>query len=195
MPKLIFLLLFLNACQIVGTAYNVGSKVGAIVMDERSAKDDWTDTKINMTLRGKLAAANPAYALDIEITVFESEVMLNGALPTIEDIERVTEIAWQIEPVTKVYNHLRLENPASLIETSKDAYIASGVRTDLTLTQGITSVNYKITVDDSTLYVMGIAADEKEFNRVMNILRSQKGINKIISHVRKSYEQKPDSSF
>ncbi|MBO7332956.1 MAG: BON domain-containing protein, partial [Alphaproteobacteria bacterium] len=158
------------------------------VMDERSIEDDWTDSKINLTLRGKLASTNPAYALDIEITVFEGEVMLNGALPNIEDIERVTEIAWQIEPVTKVYNHIRLKNPATIIDTSKDAYIASGIRTDLMMTQGITSVNYKITVEDNTLYVMGIAADKLEYKRVMNILKSQKGINKIISHVRKSYK-------
>ena len=56
------------------------------------------------------------------------------------------------------------------------------------MTQGITSVNYKITVEDNTLYVMGIAADKLEYKRVMNILKSQKGINKIISHVRKSYK-------
>jgi len=189
------LLFFLTGCQIAGTLYNVGSKVGAIVMDERSIKDDWTDSKINLTLRGKLASANPAYALDIEITVFESEVMLNGALPNIEDIERVTEIAWQIEPVTKVYNHIRLKKPSTLIDTSKDAYIASSIRTDLMMTQGITSVNYKITVEDSTLYVMGIAADNLEYKRVMNILKSQKGINKIISHVRKSYKTNSESSF
>lgn len=192
---LLILLLLLAGCQIAGTLYNVGSKVGAIVMDERSIEDDWTDSKINLTLRGKLAAANPAYALDIEITVFEGEVMLNGALPNIEDIERVTEITWQIEPVTKVYNHIRLKNPSTIIDTSKDAYIASGIRTDLMMTQGITSVNYKITVEDSTLYVMGITTDEKEYKRVMNIFRSQKGINKIISHVRKSYNQNDESDF
>ena len=114
----LILILFLGGCQLAGTLYNIGSKVGAIVMDERSIEDDWTDSKINLTLRGKLASANPAYALDIEITVFEGEVMLNGALPTIEDIERVTEIAWQLEPVTKVYNHIRVEKPSTIIITA-----------------------------------------------------------------------------
>ena len=44
-------LFFISSCSFVGTAYNVGSKVGAVVMDERELKDDWNDTKINMTIR------------------------------------------------------------------------------------------------------------------------------------------------
>ena len=73
-------LIFLNACSFVGTAYNVGSKVGAVVLDERSLKDDWNDTQVNIQIRSELMAIKPTYALDIEITVFEGEVMLNGAL-------------------------------------------------------------------------------------------------------------------
>ena len=42
---LTLLFLFLCSCQFIGTAYNVGSKVGAVVMDERELSDDWNDTK------------------------------------------------------------------------------------------------------------------------------------------------------
>ena len=189
--KPVFILLslfFFSACSFIGTAYNVGSKVGAVVMDERELEDDWNDTKINMTIRNNFLRDKINYVLDVEITVFEGEVMLNGAIPTIEDMERIVEIAWEIPAVTKVYNHIRLEQPATLADTAEDALIASSIRTQLTMTSGITSVNYKITVDDGVLYMMGIAKNNEELQMVMDIIHATDGIEKVVSHVRKSYQ-------
>ena len=189
MKYLFPLFLLLTGCQIIGTTYTVGSKDGSDLMDERTLADDWKDTQINIALRTKLMSEKFAYVLDVEITVFESEVMLNGAIPTIEDMERIVEIAWKTEGVSKVYNHIRLENPAQITDTSEDAFIAASIRTQLALTQNVSSVNYKITVDDNVLYVMGIAKNQAEFDAVMNAIKSTKGVKKVISHVRKSYEQ------
>lgn len=186
---ILFSFVFLSGCSFIGTAYNVGSKVGSVLMDERELADDWNDTKINMTIRKNLTAAKLTYALDIEITVFEGSVMLNGAIPSIEDIMRIVEITWQVEGVQKVYNHIRLQKPSDIVQTSQDAFIAASIRTQLTLTQGISSVNYKITVDDHVLYVMGIAKNQEEFDAVMNAIKSTEGVEKVISHVRKSYQQ------
>ncbi len=181
-------LMMLSACSFIGTAYNVGSKVGAVVLDERSLQDDWTDTRINVQIRSDLMAIKPTYALDIEITVFEGEVMLNGALPTVEDIETVVETAWKPSKVSKVYNHIRVQKPSDIFSTTDDALIASSIRTRLFLTQDVSSVNYKITVDEGTLYVMGIAKNQPEHDAVMNIIYATSGVEKVISHVRKSYQ-------
>ncbi len=188
---LLLMLMFiwpLSGCSFIGTAYNVGSKVGAVVMDEREISDDWTDTKINMAIRTNFLKDKINYVLDVEITVFEGEVLLNGAIPTLEDMERIIEIAWQTPNVTKVYNYIRLSSPPNLAVTTRDAMIASSVRTRLMMTGGITSVNYKITVDEGVLYMMGIAKNEQELQAVMNIIYETAGVEKVISHIRKSYE-------
>ena len=186
---LLYFFFFMSACSFLGTAYNISSKVGAVFLDERSLEDDWKDTQINIQIRSSLMSIKPTYALDIEVTVFEGEVMLNGALPTVEDIQTVVETAWQPDDVSKVYNHIRIQNPSDIMATSDDALIASSIRSQLLLTQNISSVNYKITVDEGTLYVMGIAKNQQEHDAVMNIIYATNGIEKVISHVRKSYEQ------
>lgn len=190
LKKLIFLFMLfsLASCSLLGTTYNVGSKVGAVILDERELEDDWKDTQTNIQIRSDLTAEKASYGLDIEITVFEGEVMLNGALPTLSDIEKVVEIAWRPEPVTKVYNHIRIQKPSDILSTSEDALLASSVRTRLILTQNITSVNYKITVDDKVLYIMGISKNQEEFNAVINTIYASQGIEQVISHVRKSYK-------
>lgn len=193
MKKRILLLLLLagliSGCSFIGTAYNVGSKVGAVVMDERELKDDWNDTKINMFIRTNFLKKKISYVLDVEITVFEGEVLLNGAIPSVEDLERIVEIAWQAEGVTKVYNYIRLAEPSDLIKSSQDALIASSVRTRLMATPDITSVNYKITVDDGVLYMIGIAKSQKELDAVTNVIYKTDGITKVVSHLRQSYEK------
>lgn len=190
LKKLIFLFMLfsLTSCSLLGTTYNVGSKVGAVILDERELEDDWKDTQTNIQIRSDLTAEKASYGLDIEITVFEGEVMLNGALPTLSDIEKVVEIAWRPEHVTKVYNHIRIQKPSDILSTSEDAFLASSVRTRLILTQNITSVNYKITVDDKVLYIMGISKNQEEFNAVINTIYASQGIEQVISHVRKSYK-------
>ena len=193
MKKRILILLLLagliSGCSFIGTAYNVGSKVGAVVMDERELKDDWNDTKINMFIRTNFLKKKISYVLDVEITVLEGEVLLNGAIPSVEDMERIVEIAWQAEGVTKVYNYIRLAEPSDLIKSSQDALIASSVRTRLMATPDITSVNYKITVDDGVLYMIGIAKSQKELDAVTNVIYKTDGITKVVSHLRQSYEK------
>lgn len=184
-----FLLFFIASCSFIGATYNVTSKIGSVVMDERELADDWNDTKINTAIRSEFLTTKINYALDIEITVFEGEVMLNGAIPTIEDIEKIVEIAWKQEGVTRVYNELRLDIPTSLTQAGQDAVIASSIRTRLLTTSGITSVNYKITVDNGKLYMMGIAKNQEEYNAVINIIEKTDGITGIVSHVRLSFEE------
>lgn len=182
-----FLFLF-SACSYIGTIYNVGSKVGAIVMDERDFDDDWKDSQINLTIRKEFAKTKFAYLTDVEITVFEGDVMLNGAIPNIDNIDEILELVWNVDGVQRVYNYLRLEKPSDFTKTTQDALIAASIRTQLSLTQGITSVNYKITVDDSIVYMLGIAKDEKEYAAVLLAIQSTDGVQKVISNVRYSYE-------
>ena len=184
---LLFLLL-LSGCSYVGTVYNVGSKVGAIVMDERDFDDDWKDSQINLIIRKEFAKTKFAYLTDVEITVFEGDVMLNGAIPNIDNIDEILEIVWNVEGVQRVYNYLRLEKPSDIVETTQDALIAASIRTQLSLTQGVTSVNYKITVDDGIVYMLGIAKNAQEYSAVLAAIQSTDGVQKVISNVRYSYE-------
>ena len=97
--------LFLTGCQFIGTIYNAGHKVTSLVLDDRSLQDDYNDTKINLAIRRNLAQKDIKYFLDIEVTVFEGYVLLNGALPQTALIDEVIETVWKTNGVKKVYNY------------------------------------------------------------------------------------------
>ena len=126
--------------------------------------------------------------MDVEVTVFEGEELITGAIPTIFDMGQIVEIVWQTPNVKKVYNYMRLENPDYFVDSAKDALAATSARSSLTLAQDVRSVNYKLTVDDGVLYILGIAQDDQEYRRVLDIVENITGISRVVSLVRPSYK-------
>ena len=172
--------LLLCGCQFIGTIYNAGHKVSSIVLDDRALKDDWLDTKINVSIRNKLAKKDLKYLLDIELTVFEGCVLLNGALPQTALIDEVVEAVWQTNGVHCVYNYIRVATPSDLASVNEDAAVSAKIRYELSLTKGISSVNYKITMENGTIYLMGISKDEEELKKVIAVIKNTVGVSKII---------------
>jgi osmotically-inducible protein OsmY len=172
--------LFLSGCHFAGTIFNTGHKVTSIVLDDRSLSEDWEDTKINIAIRNVLMKKDFKYFLDIEITVFEGYVLLNGALPQTALIEDVVESTWQIEGVKKVYNYIRLDTPPKLSIVNEDAAVSAKIRYELSITKGVSSVNYKITMENGTVYLMGISQNEEELKKVLAIIKNTVSVQKII---------------
>ena len=191
MHKWLCLFFLLCGCQFIGTLYHIGDHVGTLALDDRSMEDDWLDTQINVNIRQKFLSEKASYVLDIEVTVFEGEVLLTGAIPSVYDMEQIIDIVWQTPHVTKVYNYMRLENPDYFVDSAKDALAASSVRSSLMMTQDVRSVNYKLTVDDGVLYILGIAQNQDEYQRVLDAAGNTTGITRIVSFVRPAYEDSP----
>lgn len=174
------LIFLLSSCQFIGTIYNAGHKVTSIVLDDRSLSEDWSDTTLNIAIRNALIKKDFKYLLDIELTVFEGAVLLNGALPQTALIDEVVETVWQIDGVKQVYNYIRLGTPPNLSIVNEDAAISAKIRYELSLTKGISSVNYKITMENGTIYLMGISKDQAELEKVVAVIKNTVSVNKIV---------------
>lgn len=170
----------LSACQFAGTIYTAGQKVAAVALDDRSFSDDMKDTRINMEIRDTLARKDIKYAFDIEVTVFEGAVLLNGALPNVELVDEVVDIAWGVEGVKKVYNYIRVAPTPSLEVVNEDAAISAKIRYELSFTKGVSSVNYKITMENGVIYILGIAKNQEELDKVVAVVKNTVNVNRII---------------
>ena len=138
--KLLSFCFLLTGCQFIGTIYNAGHKITSIVLDDRNLSDDWNDTALHVSIRNALLKKDFKYLLDIELTVFEGIVLLNGALPQTALIDEVVETVWQTKGVKQVYNYIRLGNPPPLSIVNEDAAISAKIRYELSLTKGVSSV-------------------------------------------------------
>lgn len=174
------LILWLSACQYITTLYNGVSRVTVILLDDRSFSDDMTDLRINLEIRDTLMRQDVKYSLDIEVTVFEGVVLLNGALPSADLIDQVLSVVWSVNGVRKVFNYIRIAQPLSLDEVNQDAAISAKIRMELSLTRGISSSNYKIIMENGVVYVFGIAKDETELMNALGVIKDTPGVNEVV---------------
>lgn len=181
-------LFFLTGCQFLGTIANLGHRVYSIVADDRSTTDDISDVQINMAVRHALGGEKAALMLDVEVTVFEGEVLLTGAVPNADVLEKIMMAVWSVDGVRKVYNYVRVGDMPELSDTTAEAVTAAQIKTQMAMTKGINASNYKLMLENGVVYLMGICASEEEYQNVRAILMTTSGVEKIIFLTRKPIE-------
>ncbi|MDY6407241.1 MAG: BON domain-containing protein [Pseudomonadota bacterium] len=186
---LIFLFLFLGGCQLIGTLSNGLHRIYSMVADDRVASDDWSDVGINMAVRDALGRKKAALMIDVEVTVFEGSVLLTGTVPRAEVVNEILSATWSVEGVKKVYNYVRVDTTPQMTDTATEAAKATQIKTRLALTAGINSANYKLVLENKTIYLMGICAGEEEYRKVEAVLKDTDGVDKIIYLMRLPIEE------
>ncbi len=180
----VVMLILLGGCQLWGTALNGAHKIYTIVADDRSTADDLADMRINLEIRDTLARQKFALAIDIEVTVFEGEVLLTGAVPNIETMHTILTATWSVDGVKKIYNYVRLDSAPEMQNTATETVQAANIKAKLTATAGINSANYKIVLENGTVYLMGICAGEAEYQTVVAVLKDTASVSEIVPLMR-----------
>ncbi len=174
------LLLLLSGCQIWTPLFNAVHSVGTVVADDRPVGEDVGDIALYTRVKKNLSTTQSQFLLDVQVTVFQGEVLLTGALPSIDLVDQAVMAAWQDSDVRRVYNYIRLGQASEFVDTSSDAAIASGIKTQLMLTKGIKASNYKVVVESGVVYVMGLESSPEEWEAARAVIADTTGVQKII---------------
>ena len=178
---LILACLALGGCQFMGMIGNGAHRLYSMVADDRSTTDDWSDVQINMAVRDALGKCKASLVIDVEVTVFEGEVLLTGAIPNADILNDIMTQVWSVPGVRKVYNYIRIDETPAFHDVTVEAAVAAKIKAKLAVTSGVNSANYKLILENGTAYLMGIYADEAEYRRVEAVLSTTDGVDKIIS--------------
>ena len=183
MKKICLLLLIgcLSGCTYLGTLATGVRRIGTILWDDRPLKQDAEDTQINLAVRNAFMHEDIKLGVDIEVTVFNGAVLLTGAIPSSDLIMRLVELTWQTPNVKKVYNYIRLAQPLDLMEVQEDAAVSGMIRTQLMFTEGIKSSNYKLTMENKVVYIMGRSTSRQEYEKVLAVIKDTSGVEKTIT--------------
>lgn len=185
------LLYIASACAPVALA---GAGAGGVVAgQERTAGTALDDATIHTKIYNKFfqSKVNNLYS-NVAIEVSEGVVLLTGAMPTIDDAAAAVQMAWEVEGVREVINEIQVTNRGGATQFAKDSWITSQTRARLIAEKNVKSINYTVETVNNVAYVMGIAQDENELARVLNVISRVKGVERVVSHVRlKSDPRRP----
>lgn len=150
--------------------------------EERSFGDAVGDVNARTDLNARLLAEDPAMFANVATSVIEGRIHLSGTVPTNEDRLIATQIAWGTPNIKEVVNDIEVTNEGDLLDTVRDRWINTQVRARILSDGAIKDINYTINTQNRTIYILGIAQDQAELDRVLAHARSIPEARRVVNY-------------
>lgn len=174
----------LSGCTAIGAAAGAGATVGVAAAQEGGIKGATTDAAIRLQITDAWFRHNIDMYRFLDMTVKEGRVLLTGSVPTPDMRVDAVRLVWQVQGVRQVINEIRVDGGDGISGYVTDTWITSNIKSRLLLDKYIQSINYSIETVGGVVYLMGIAQDQKELDRVTSYARNTKYVKNVISYVR-----------
>ncbi len=174
--------LLLSGC--VGAAIGAGAALGVSAAKEGGLRSSVTDEAIRIKISDLWFKRSTEMFSKLNLTVDQGRVLVTGVVNNPEDRVEAIRLAWQPKGVKQVINEVRVGNSNSFGSFAQDTWIAGQLRTRLTFEKYVQSINYSLEVVQGTVYLMGVAQDQQELDRVVSISRRIKGVKEVISYAK-----------
>jgi osmotically-inducible protein OsmY len=187
--KIVYLLgilvasLSVSGCGLI--LFGAGTETAVVVAQERSVGSAVDDAGVLLKIKNMYAQTDYKDLLaNVEIKVVEGRVLLTGNVDKPESQVDAVRLAWMVMGVKEVINEIQLNNEAGFSNYARDVWISTQIKTRLLITKGIRSVNYSIITVNQVVYVMGIAQDQTELDRVTHVASTTNYVKRVVSYVR-----------
>lgn len=174
-------ILLLSGCTAVVGA---GAGVGVAAVQERGIKGRTEDLRLEALVLKRFLNTGLKLINSIGVEVYEGRVMLTGATKNTKLSDEALKLAWQVNGVKAVINEIQLDKNATATDFAQDAWITTQLKSNLTFDPDILAVNYVVETVKGTVYLIGIAQNQPELDRVVAHASAIKHVINVISHVR-----------
>jgi len=151
--------------------------------EERSVSDAVNDLSIRAELNRIFIEDNVDLLSDVSFSVIERRVLLKGAVEKYEHRNRALELTWQAAGVNEVINEIQVSGQGNIANYVRDTWISAQLKTKILFDTDIISINYNIEAINGIIYVIGIAQNQAELDKVIDHAQQMKYVKKVFSHV------------
>jgi len=180
-PLLFLAVALLGSCAsaLVGS----GAVVGTAAYQERGVQGVARDVATATRMRTNLLNAGEDFVMGVGVEVYEGRLLLTGTLPNEGMQAETISMAWKTEGVKDVINEIQTRT-SNLRDMAKDAWITTQLHSQITLDKKILAINYSVETVNGTIYLIGIAQNQVELNRVIAHAKTIDYVKRITNHVR-----------
>ena len=177
------ILAVLTACSPVSVVTGTSATIGSLALSDGGFDVSLSDTEMNLNISKTLSQSNYKYFTNVDVEVHEGRVLLTGHVQS--DLQRLkaSQIAWAIGGVQEVLNEIKVARPIAVAQVARDSIDTLKIMTSLTFDKSIFAVNYKMSVVNKHVYVIGVAQSKEEQNRVISYIRNAEGITGYTSEI------------
>ena len=169
---------------VVGTGIS-----GGLAYREKTIKDTRTDVKIATKIGVKFiknGLKNPGNSVDI--TVNEGRVLLTGIVRDAKKAKLAQDLSWKVKDVDEVIDEIKIKEDGKMTfadvgSALYDYLITAEIEAKFALAKNLRTLNYQITTVDNEVYILGVAIDQEEMDRAVNIASRVRGVAKVVNHI------------
>lgn len=175
----------LAACSPAGVALGAASGAAVAVAREKPVSDQVDDLGIDLAIQKAWFEAEPDIFLQIDVYVNNGDVLLTGIAHKPEIRVEAARIAWEQEGVVSLVNEVEvIGGGTGLAGYSRDAWISTQLLSRLTFDTSIRAINFTVDTVEGVIYLMGLAQNEAERERVINHARHIPYVRRIADYTK-----------
>jgi osmotically-inducible protein OsmY len=174
---------WLSGCAAV--LIGAGTEGAVVAAQERTAGNALDDAGILLKIKDLYAQNDYKDLLaNVEVKVVEGRVLLTGNVDKPDSQIEAVRLAWQVNDVKEVINEVQISDKAGIANYARDVWISTQIKSRLLFTKDIRSINYSPITVNQVVYLMGIAQDQAELDRVTNVAGTTNYVQRVVSYVR-----------
>ncbi|EPY03205.1 BON domain-containing protein [Magnetospirillum fulvum] len=162
-----------------------GATTGVAAAEERGMGGSIDDLKIRTAINQKWFDRDVEMYRKVTLNISEGRVMLTGVVPTEKNRNDAAELVGQVAGVREVYNEIVVrgdDEPGG--NSANDLWIQQKMKTRMLGDSDIRNINFVVDVSDAVVYVLGIAQNDTEMERVIAHARDINGVRRVVNHIR-----------
>ncbi len=176
-------LLALGACTPAGVVVGAGAVTGLSAAEERGIAGNTADLKTEAEIQEKFFNTDIRLHGAVGVEVYDGRVLLTGATEDVDLADKAVRLAWQVDDVKDVINEIQISK-TGITDFVRDSWITGQLRSKMTFDKEILAINYSIETVNGIVYLIGIAQDQKELDRVIAHANNIKFVRSVVTHVR-----------
>ena len=160
------------------------ASTGMVMVQERSSKQ----AAIDIIIKAKIEEAMFSNDYDnlfskVRVIVYEGRVLLVGTVLEENIKEKADQISWNTKNVKEVASYITI-GKNDLIDYVKDTRISLELRAKMLTDKEVSEVNFSVTTENRILYLVGIAQNNKELNKVIQHASNIAGVKRIVNLIK-----------
>lgn len=173
---------FVSACDPFSVALGTGAAVGAASAEDRGVSGVFSDSTIRLKINYRWLEQESILIDHVYLSVQKGVVLLTGVVETAALKKKAVDLIRSVPGIRKIVDNIKVGTPENLKDYTRDAWITAKLRTILLCDAEILSRNYSIRTVGRTVYLMGIAQNQDEVDRVTHHACSISGVRRVIDY-------------
>ncbi len=180
-PLALAALVTLSGCG--GVVVGAGASAATAAAQERGLETALIDARIQTEINHGWLQYDQELFVSLATSVYEGRVLLTGVVRNEKIRGDIVAMAWKVRGVREVINDIIIDASGATGTFTRDSWICAQVKSKVLFDKEIASINYQIETVRHVVYLMGVAQNKAELDRVINYARNVEYVEKVVNHV------------